>query len=324
MVVIEKERGDAAQKQQESPYAKRLASLFGWVSSWEEFEKLKDNPKALVEAASRKEVGSRTCEVWDTMLFKVIKYCERALELEPQNVEAWRLKMKALVRLARMEGEERKEIRVHNKEICKEDRPFSVEAARCAAEVLKLDPPKDEKSWREYDEIFTHAWNSNEFSRIKFEYDEKVLRANPNATSEDWWSLARYMPSRIENAAEKKLEFYDKALALDPKNVDAWFGKGVILQSQHAYEKALECYEKALALDPQRLEAWTGKGEILQSQQAYEKALECYEKAIELEPSRPGLWKSRIDLLKAMGRQAEADEAAKRADARFGKMWENY
>ena len=59
------------------------------------------------------------------------------------------------------------------------------------------------------------------------------------------------------------IQYYDKALAIDPNNKDAFNGKGNALYSlandTQGYEKALQYYDKALAIDPNNKDAFNGK-----------------------------------------------------------------
>ena len=55
---------------------------------------------------------------------------------------------------------------------------------------------------------------------------------------------------------EEAIEYFDKALAIDPDCIDAWggkmeawFGKGELLIQLEKYEEAIECFDKALAID---------------------------------------------------------------------------
>jgi tetratricopeptide (TPR) repeat protein len=49
---------------------------------------------------------------------------------------------------------------------------------------------------------------------------------------------------------EQAIEYYDKALDIDPKNADVLINKGEVLYQSKKYNEAIECYDKALAIDP--------------------------------------------------------------------------
>ena len=50
------------------------------------------------------------------------------------------------------------------------------------------------------------------------------------------------------------------------------------------YEEALETFQKAIEIEPKNVEAWIGKGKSLNNLKRYEEALETFQEAIEIEP----------------------------------------
>ena len=49
---------------------------------------------------------------------------------------------------------------------------------------------------------------------------------------------------------EEALQCFDKALAIDPRDVDAWNYKGAALDMLDRHQEALQCFDQALAIDP--------------------------------------------------------------------------
>ncbi|MGB5100303.1 MAG: tetratricopeptide repeat protein [Methanothrix sp.] len=132
----------------------------------------------------------------------------------------------------------------------------------------------------------------------------------------------------------ESLKAYDLALELDPNNADAWHGKGVALVhlSQYLwdtsrYEEALRYYDRALELDPhtegalqnragllaelgrqnesaeayaqvieaantsaEQASAWHSKGDALMSQGEYREAVDAYNSAAEIDPKDRWTW----------------------------------
>jgi tetratricopeptide (TPR) repeat protein len=110
-------------------------------------------------------------------------------------------------------------------------------------------------------------------------------------------SLGRY---------EEAIHCCEKALALDPRNVNAWNNKGISLSDLGRYEEALRCYDKALELDPCYTLAWTNKGSSLDSLERHEEALRCCDKALELDPHYGNAWTNKGVSLGSLGRNEEA------------------
>jgi tetratricopeptide (TPR) repeat protein len=55
------------------------------------------------------------------------------------------------------------------------------------------------------------------------------------------------------------IEYYDKALAIDPNHIHALYGKGLALDRLGKYKEAIEYYDKVLDIDPNNVDALNGK-----------------------------------------------------------------
>lgn len=77
---------------------------------------------------------------------------------------------------------------------------------------------------------------------------------NPEKLNEIGISLAE------EGKYEEALEYFDKALKLNPKCVDSWYNKGLALNRLDGHEKALFCYDKSLELDSEEVNIWNNRG----------------------------------------------------------------
>ncbi len=97
--------------------------------------------------------------------------------------------------------------------------------------------------------------------------------------------------TRIEN--NEALQAFDKAIELNPKNVDSWIRKGLILYLQDKNNEALQAFDKAIELDPRNAEAWGKKALVLIYLGKHEEASEASNMANELR--RPGLRALRAD-----------------------------
>jgi tetratricopeptide (TPR) repeat protein len=104
----------------------------------------------------------------------------------------------------------------------------------------------------------------------------------------------------------KALDLYDKALKLDPNNVDAWNNKGYLLTNLGKPEDGLQCCEKATELDGTRGMAWNNKGFAQYRLGRIPDARRSFEKAIEVDK---GLALSWYNLGILVGNQGGIDEA---------------
>jgi predicted O-linked N-acetylglucosamine transferase (SPINDLY family) len=94
----------------------------------------------------------------------------------------------------------------------------------------------------------------------------------------------------LKHEHEKALEFYDKAIGLNPQDQAALINKGASLNELKRHEEALTALDKAIALNPATPQAWSNKGTALNELKRYKEALSHYEKAIGLDPSYGEAW----------------------------------
>jgi len=97
---------------------------------------------------------------------------------------------------------------------------------------------------------------------------------------------------------EESLVLYDKALDIDPSNVDALTRRGIALgvwgdldQSDDLtkYKEALEWINKALAIDPEFLDAMDSKRLALDRLGSYDEAIVWFDKVLTITPWITGL-----------------------------------
>jgi tetratricopeptide (TPR) repeat protein len=82
------------------------------------------------------------------------------------------------------------------------------------------------------------------------------------------------------------IEYYDKALAINPKDVNALTDKGLALDNLGNHTGAIEYYDKALAMaiDPHDVRALTSKGLALGGLGNYTEAIKYFDKALAIDP----------------------------------------
>ncbi len=83
---------------------------------------------------------------------------------------------------------------------------------------------------------------------------------------------------------EKAIEDYNKVIELDPQNALAYNNRGLVYADLGQNEKAIADYTKAIILAPQDDMAYVNRGNIYSDRRQYEAALEDYNKAIQLDP----------------------------------------
>lgn len=110
----------------------------------------------------------------------------------------------------------------------------------------------------------------------------------------------------LKGNMKQALEFYDKALKLDPENVDAWNNKGYLLTNLGKPEDGLQCTQKATELDPERGMAWNNMGFAQYRLGKIPDARRSFEKSVEIDPGLALAW---YNLGILVGNQGGIDEA---------------
>jgi len=82
---------------------------------------------------------------------------------------------------------------------------------------------------------------------------------------------------------DEGLKSFNRALEMDPEDIAAWTGKGIVMTQLGQLDAALFCFDKAIELDPNRPDAWNGKGAALQKLGREAEARTCFTRARTLE-----------------------------------------
>jgi predicted O-linked N-acetylglucosamine transferase (SPINDLY family) len=83
------------------------------------------------------------------------------------------------------------------------------------------------------------------------------------------------------------LSHSETALRLASNYADAWYNRGRILLDMHRFDDARASYEKALALDPANVDAATGLALALHLSGRYADAVSCLDRVLQARPSQP-------------------------------------
>jgi GT2 family glycosyltransferase/Tfp pilus assembly protein PilF len=103
---------------------------------------------------------------------------------------------------------------------------------------------------------------------------------------------------RFNQNPERALNFYQKALALNPNFSEAYVNQGVLLNDLQGYESAIASLDAALSIEKNRADYWLNRGSVHQSHNNTEAAIADYDQAIALEPSNPqAYWNKAVSLL---------------------------
>lgn len=236
-----------------------------------------------MELSEKKEMIERLIKdaivAIDSRQFEVAITCyNKAIEIDPNNIEAWIGKGNVL----------------DNYEVEKGSFDRYEETLKCFKKVIEIDPNN------------TEAWNgmAGVYSSLKKYSEEdtcynKAIEIDPT-NIDAWLGKENY---------DEAIRCIDKLIAINPNDTEAWIGKGNILsllekdeEAIICYEKAIECYNKILTMDPKNVSIWLDKGNVCCNYEKYEEALKCYNRAIEINSTNIKSWYDKADLLKRLNR----------------------
>ena len=150
--------------------------------------------------------------------------------------------------------------------------------------------------------------------------------ANTNAEAYNAYLQGKYFRQRSNKEnLEKAVDYFAKAIQLDPRFAPAWVGLGRSRRSQagagyipmdEGYRKAREAIEQALRLDASNGEAHAALGTIeMFHDWDWTGADVSYRRALELAPSDPEVIGTSASVARILGRWTEALELARRVTA---------
>lgn len=111
---------------------------------------------------------------------------------------------------------------------------------------------------------------------------ESILEHSPLRTSASYLGLAVLYQQKNQLGDAERI--YQKALALEPDNPDAWFRLGVLYQGQSKWQEAADAFEHSLKKNPDFSQAHNNLGLVYEELGRGEEALRQYEEALRLEP----------------------------------------
>jgi len=144
---------------------------------------------------------------------------------------------------------------------------------------------------------------------------KQAIKLDPNST-DGYYGLGLATFFDPEFDSEDALEYFDKALEIDPLDYRALSYKGAVLALIGNNEEAMKCTEKALFLNASWDHAWNNRGVVLYYSHNYNDALDCLDKAIDLDSDKDIIGDAYFNkgmIYEDLGRNREADEAFAKA-----------
>jgi tetratricopeptide (TPR) repeat protein len=137
--------------------------------------------------------------------------------------------------------------------------------------------------------------------------------AQDSASAEAWLAHAYGLVLQDRLHPARALLAFERALALDPSDAEAFHQYGQTLMSLGRYNEAVTAYHGALALDPTRAMTLVPLSAILTRKKDPEEARRWIDSAVAVGPEVPYAWSVRANLRNAGGDYLGATEDARRA-----------
>ena len=163
--------------------------------------------------------------------------------------------------------------------------------------IERLDRKLDKQFWHNVRSSRTmNREFQNQRARLADEKQSVAIDSSNAKTADEWFFLGYYAEQ-----SDLKLNYYSKALELDPEHAAAYNNRGNILRSLGKNEKAIEDLSLAIALDPLYAPAYINRGTMYRDVHEYSKAIRDYDKALELDSSFTIIFYNRAACHKSLG-----------------------
>jgi serine/threonine protein kinase len=132
---------------------------------------------------------------------------------------------------------------------------------------------------------------------------EKAIEIEPNNIE------ARIGKANILSILQRNQEAlinYDRAIKIEPSNPILWQKRGVVLDLLNQNKQAIDSFDRAIQLDRSLADSWYGRGKVLTELKQYRDALKAYDEAVNLEPQAEKYWHERGWILHNLKRYQDA------------------
>jgi len=123
------------------------------------------------------------------------------------------------------------------------------------------------------------------YDQAKEEFVAKVMKMDSKTRNETSEKMLNNFKYSVDNPNfQQGMRDLDKAIELNPNNVDVFVARGAAYCSIGEYKKGLNDYDRAIKIDPQNVEIYLARGEAYSSIGNNKQAINDYDKALEIDP----------------------------------------
>jgi len=113
--------------------------------------------------------------------------------------------------------------------------------------------------------------------------------------------------------ADEALAEFDRALALDPYNVQALYGRALLYQGENQHQQAIVDFTAANGLSPQKVEPLLGRATSYLALDKAKEAAADLDEAVQADPGSATAWSARGQAYERLGDKAKAAKSYNRA-----------
>jgi serine/threonine protein kinase len=241
---------------------------------------------------------------------------DRALEIQPDLVDAWNGKGTALLKSNRYA----EAIAAFDKAIALDSQSFVAWSSKGKALASQEDYPEASQAFRTALQIQPESFetlNNYGLTLLLLERYEEALPIYERAlkikqnVAETWFYQGRVL-TKIQRYPQAIASF-DEALKIKPDYAEALAEKGSALNGLQKYRDAIAVFNRAIEMQPDLLEAWLGKGKALQALKRHQEALYAFDRSIQIAPNNAEIWNLKGESLLQVAQYQEALQAFEEA-----------
>jgi tetratricopeptide (TPR) repeat protein len=102
------------------------------------------------------------------------------------------------------------------------------------------------------------------------------------------------------------MKHYDKALEIDPDNIEAYYQKGIVYAFQENFDEALKMNRKALEIDPKHINSQFNIAVVYHKRGELQRAIVEYDLTLELDRNYQDAYYNRGQIYASMGNKPQA------------------
>ena len=131
----------------------------------------------------------------------------------------------------------------------------------------------------------------------------EYLKQKPGSTDAELILIEAYFSiGDLKNASSAAHSFYER----NRNNPLAWYWRGVVSNKEGRWGASIQYFSKAVSLDPQLTDAWVAMGDVLMSNGKYTGADESFSRALQINEENPRAWLGKAKAMKQLGRWGAA------------------